>query len=67
MNGKVIWTSVKRIADVMNFLSEKYYQERSGIPHYQVELPPDNPDGRVAGMLQLSTLRMRDLEEKMMG
>ena len=50
MNGKVIWTSVKRIADVMNFLSEKYYQERSGIPHYQVELPPDNPDGRVAGM-----------------
>ena len=38
MNGEVIWTSGKRIAAV--FLKPaKQYQERSGIPNYQVDAP----------------------------
>ena len=52
MNGKILWTSGKRISAVSK--SAKQYQKRNGIKNYQVNTPyrasTDNPAGRATGM-----------------
>ena len=75
-NGKVFWTSGKRIAAVFNCLRNNIRRETGYriIKWIHMDLPPDNPAGRVAGMgdtrgelFRKKLLLLRDLEEKMMG
>ena len=81
MYGEVIWSNGKRITAVLNSLRNNIKGEVGYqiIKRTLLEEPPlDNPGGRVADMgigkmnclaksVVISMLRVRDLEEKMMG